>query len=77
MTTVTYNFVSLIVKKALLESALALSFSLPNTDKIHCYVHLSLNSTLKLINGISNDPQKLLRFFNGTKIVAFFRIPLA
>ena len=77
MTTVTYNFVSLIVKIISLESALALSFSLSSTDEIHCYVHLSFNSTLKLINGISNDLQKLLRFFNGTKIVAFFRIPLA
>ena len=41
------------------------------------FVHLSFNSTLLLINGISNDLQKLLRYFNGTAIDAFFKIPLA
>ena len=46
------------------------------TDKTHSFVHLSFNSTLQLLNGISNDLQNLLRYFNGTVIVAFFRIPL-
>ena len=32
---------------------------------------------MQLINGISSDIQKLLKYFNGTTIVAFFRIPLS
>ena len=32
---------------------------------------------MQLINGISSDFQKLLRYFNGTVIVEFFRTPLA
>ena len=39
--------------------------------------HLSFNSILQLINGISSDLQKLLKYLNGTEIFAFFRIPLA
>ena len=35
------------------------------------------NSTLQLINGISTNLQKLLRYFNGTAIVTFSRIPFA
>ena len=38
---------------------------------------MSFNSTLQLINGISSDLQRLLKYFNGKIIVAFFRIPLA
>ena len=59
---------------------LTLSSLLPlatlSTDKTQCYFHLSFNSTLQLINDISNGPQKLLRYFNDTAIVAFFRISL-
>ena len=32
---------------------------------------------MQLINGFSSYHQKLLRQFNGTAIVAFFRIPFA
>ena len=32
---------------------------------------------MHLINGISGDLQKLLKYFNGTAVVAFFRIPFA
>ena len=64
---------SLIVKIILLESAFALSA--PAADKTQYFVNL--NSTLQLINGISSDHQKLLKYFNGTAIVAFFRISLA
>ena len=67
---------SLIVKIILLSSLLSLALSVPATDKTQCSVHLSFNSTLKLINGISSDPQKLLKYFNGTAIIAFFRIQL-
>ena len=38
---------------------------------------LSFSSTLQLINGVSSDLQKLLKYFNGTAIVTFFSIPLA
>ena len=31
-------------------------------------LHLSSNSILQLINGISSDLKKLLRYFNGTAI---------
>ena len=31
---------------------------------------------MQLINGISSDLQKLLRYINGTLIVVFFKIPL-
>ena len=46
---------------------------LPAADKTHYFVHLSFNSTLQLINGISSDLQKLLKYFNGTTIVAFLK----
>ena len=58
----------------LLESALL--FSTPAATKAQCLVHLIFNSTLQLINGISSDHQKLLRYFNGTVMAVFFRIPL-
>ena len=53
------------------------SFPLPAVDKIQYFVHLSFNSTLQLINGISSDLQKLLKYFNGTGIAAFLKIQLA
>ena len=79
VTTGTYNFVFLIVKMillALLLLSLSLSFLLPTADKTENFVHFSFNSTLQLINCISNDLQKLLKYFNGTAIVAIFKIPL-
>ena len=38
---------------------------------------LSFNSTLQLIKGISGNLKKLLKYFNGTAIVTFRKIPLA
>ena len=74
----TYNFVSLMVKRNLLALVFSLIlFSLPAADKAHYFVHLSFNSTLQLINGISNYLQKLPKYFNGTTIVAFLKLPLA
>ena len=70
-----YNFVSLIVKIILLE--LASSLSLPPIAKTQCFVHFSFHSTLELINDISFDHQKLLRYLNGTAIVAFSTVPFA
>ena len=34
--------------------------------------HVNETSTLQLINGISNDHQKLLKYFNGTAIFSPF-----
>ena len=56
-----YNFVSLIVKLILLE--LTLSLSAPAAaEKTQWLVHPSFNWTLHLMNGISNDLQKLINF---------------
>ena len=68
VTTGTYNFLSLIVK-------IILSL-LPAADKTQCFVHISFNSTLQLINGISSDLQKSMKYCNGIAIAAFFKIPL-
>ena len=68
----------LIVKIILL--GLAFVLPAPAAGKTHYFVHLSFNSTLVLIcliNGISNDIQILLKYFNGTAIVKFFKIPFA
>ena len=73
--TETNNFVSLIVKTILLRLAFALS--LPAADKTQYFVHLSFNSTLQWINGISSDLLKLLIYFNDTAIFAFLEIPSA
>ena len=57
------------IKIILLTSPLPLCF--------HYYLqHLCFSFTLQLINGISNDLSKLLKCFNGTATVAFFRIML-
>ena len=56
---------------------LAFAFFAPAADEIKYFVHLSFNSTLQLTNSISSDLQKLLKYFHGTSIVAFFKILLA
>ena len=61
----------------LLSSSLPLALSVPAKDKTQYFARLSFNFTLQLINGISSDLRKLLKYFNGTSIVAFLRIPLA
>ena len=40
----------------------------PALDNIHSSHHPNKNSILQLINGISNDLQKLLKYFNGIAI---------
>ena len=75
VTTGTHNFVSFIVKIVLSESLLTLSA--PTAAETHCFVYLSFNSTLQLINGISSDLQKLVNYFNVTALVVFFRISFA
>ena len=66
---------SLIKTKILL--GLSLVLSLTATVKTQCFVNLSFNSILQLINGILRGPQKLLRYFNGTAIAASSRILFA
>ena len=59
---------------------LASVLSAPTDDKTQCFVHLSFNSILQLINSISNDLKTLLKYFNDTAFVAFLKIsfsPLA
>ena len=68
----TYNFVSLIVKKILLESAPSLST--PVATKTWRFAHLSFNLSLRLINCISKDLRKSWSYLNDTAIAAFFRI---
>ena len=71
----TYNFVSVIVKIIL--SQLSLVLSLTTTAKTQCFVHRSYKSTLHLINEISSDLQKLIRYFNDTAIVVSSKISFA
>ena len=54
-----YDFVSLIVKIVLLGVVFVLSAPVP--DKAQYFGHLRFSSTLKLINGISSELQKLLK----------------
>ena len=67
VTTRTYSFVSVILKVA----------HVPSLDNIHFSPHVNSSSILKFIKGISNDLQKLLRYFNGTAIFTFFIVPSA
>ena len=39
-------------------------------------IHFSESSIFQLINGISNDLQKLLKYFSGTAIFTPFFVPL-
>ena len=54
---------------------LASLLSLPFTDKIRNFDHLTLNPTLQLINGILSDLQNLLRYFDDKAVVVFLKIP--
>ena len=45
-------------------------------DNRHSSYHPNENSILQLINGISNDLEKLLKYFNGTAIFTPFFMPL-
>ena len=41
-------------------------------DKMQSSIQFNSRGTLQLTNGISNDLQKLLKYFNGTTIFTFF-----
>ena len=64
---------SLMIKIMLLQ--LALILSAPSADKTQWFLHAIFNSTLQLINDITSDLPRLLRYFNSTKIVVFLKIP--
>ena len=53
------------------------TLSVPAAEKTQYVVYLSFNSILQLINDISSDLQKLLKYFNGTAIVTFLAILFA
>ena len=59
-----------------LSSTLPLILLIPAADKTQYFVYVSFNSTFHLVNGISTDLRKLLKCFNGTEVVAHFRIQL-
>ena len=61
-----------LITKIILCEYLLLTLSAPAADKTQYFVRLSFNSTLQLINGISSDLQILIKYFNGTEIMAFF-----
>ena len=42
----------------------------------HFSYHFNESSTSQLVNGSSNDLQKLLRYFSGTAIFTLFFVPL-
>ena len=62
VTTGAQSFASVIVKAALSTKLVKMQF----------LFHVNETSTLQLINGISNDLQKLLKYFNGTAIFTPF-----
>ena len=58
VTTGIHNLMYLVEKLImlpLLSLSLSLRLSLADAEKTHYFVHLSFNSTLQLINGISSD----------------------
>ena len=61
-------FASVILKVALLALAAVVSAQFS--------IQFNESSALQLINGISNDLQKLLKYFNGIAIFTPFFIPL-
>ena len=42
---------------------------------MHWFIHLSFDSPLQPINGVSSDLQKLLKYFNDITNTVFFKIP--
>ena len=64
----TYIFASVILKVALLALAALLSTQFS--------IHFNESSTFQLINGISNDLQKLMQYFSGAAIFIPFFVPL-
>ena len=59
------------------EKIITISICILSTSYRQYFDHLSFNSTLQLINDISSDLQKLLKYVNGTTVAAFLIIPFA
>ena len=59
----------LLLKIMLLE--LVSGFSIQAAAKRQWFVHLEFDSNLQLINDISSDLQKLIKFFNGAAIFTY------
>ena len=59
--------------------SLIINTALPlSVDNTHSFFHVQFNLILQLIKGISNDPKKLLKYFNGITTFRFiFGILLA
>ena len=68
------SLMPLIIKIILIPLTLSLTLA---AEKTQYFVHLIFNSTLKLINGIVNDLQKLRKYFNGRAIFEFLKTPFA
>ena len=66
VTTALYNLVSLIVKIILLSLALVSSALAP--EKTQYSLNVSFNFIFQLINDISSNLEKLLKYFNGRGI---------
>ena len=59
------------VHKATGTSVIVKVAAVPTLDKIYSSYHFNESSTLQLINSISNDLQKLLKYFNGKTTFTF------
>ena len=72
----TLSFASVILKVAL-SAPVALALA-PTAAEVNTQfsIHINESSTLQLINGISNDLQKLLKHFDGTATFIPFFVPL-
>ena len=57
-------------------SVIAKVGAVPTLDNIQFSYHFNESSILQLINGISKDLQKLLKYFNGIAIFTPFFLPL-
>ena len=52
--------------------SLIINTALPaSVDNTHSFFHVKFNLILQLINGISNDLKKLLKYFNGKTTFTF------
>ena len=75
VTTALYNLVSLIVKIILLSLALVSSALAP--EKTQYSLNVSFNFIFQLINDISSNLEKLLKYFNGRGIIAILKFLFA
>ena len=77
VTTGTYSFTSFIFKVAPFALIALASVPIAAVVNTQFSIHINESSILQLINGISNDLQKLLKYFSGTAIFIPFFVPFA